>query len=107
MTEDELTQSLRRELAPLRDELAALRRALDAMQPQVAGIPLIHRALETLRQESRQIKVAVNDLAAVQMTTGEVEALHADVNKTMTKQDELEARLSVLERLMRELTERR
>jgi hypothetical protein len=78
-----------------------------AIEPQIAGIALIHRAIEALRQETRQIRVAVNDLAAVQMTAGEAEALHADVNKTMTKQDEFEARLSVVERLLRDLEKRK
>jgi len=107
MTADELTEILRRELTPIRDELAVVRRSVDAMAPQVAGIPLLHRAVDGLRQESRQIKVAVNDLAAIQVTSGEIEALHADVNKTMSREDELEARLSVVERMVRELSERR
>ncbi len=100
MTNEELALILRRELAPLQRDLAA-------MAPQVAGIPLIHRAVEALRHDSRQIRAAINDLAAVQMTKGEAEALHADVDKALTKDDELEARLSVLERQIRELQERR
>ena len=97
MTNDELTETLRRELRPI----------LDRLEPLVAGIPLIHRNIEALRREAREIRAAVNDLAALQMTSGEAAALHADVDKTMTKQDELETRLTVVERLVRELTERR
>jgi hypothetical protein len=70
-------EMLRAELAPIVDRLAAI-------EPQVAGIALIHRAIESLRHETRQVRVAVNDIAAVQMTAGEAEALHGDVNKTMT-----------------------
>jgi hypothetical protein len=90
-------------LETLRAELAPIHARLAAIEPLAAGIPLIHRAIEQLRHESRQIKIAVNDIAAVQMTSGEAEALHGDVNKTMTKQDELEARLSVVERLLAEM----
>jgi hypothetical protein len=54
MTEDEL-ETLRRELTPIRDELAAVRRAVDAMAPQVAGIPFLHRAVEALQQEYAEI----------------------------------------------------
>ena len=121
----ELTlEALRAELAPIRDEQAATRAEvariharlgaidarlgaiearLGAIEPLAAGIPLLHRAIEQLRHESRQIKIAVNDIAAVQMTAGEAEALHTDVNKTMTRQDQLEARLATVERLIEEL----
>lgn len=103
MTEDDFRQILRAELTPMQEQLGFLRRDVVAMQPHVAGIPLINRAIEALRHESRQIKVAVNDLAAIQMTAGEAEALHGDVDKTMTRQDELEARLLIVERLIKEL----
>jgi hypothetical protein len=48
---------------------------------------------------------AVGDIAAVQFTSGEAEALHSDVNKTMTGHDELEARIITLERQVKELQE--
>jgi hypothetical protein len=41
------------------------------------------------------------------MTSGEATALHEDVNKTMTKQPELEARLATVERLVREMRDKR
>jgi hypothetical protein len=37
------------------------------------------------------------------VTAGEAEALHLDLNRTMTKQDEIEARLATVERLIRKL----
>ena len=46
------------------------------------GLPLINRALTVLPGSPFE-KVAVNDLARVQIATGEIEALHADVNKLM------------------------
>jgi hypothetical protein len=108
VTRDELTETLRRELAPLRDDLIAMQERLSrAIEPLVAGIPLLHRGIEALRQDVRQIRAAVNDLAAVQMTSGEATALHEDVNKTMTRQDEFESRLAVVERIVRELEQRR
>jgi chromosome segregation ATPase len=84
-------------LEQLRTELEPLRRDIAAMRPQIAGVPLLQRAIETLRREMRAVRAAVNDLAAVQMTTGEAEALHTDIDATMTKQDQLEARINVLE----------
>lgn len=100
---DEFDALLQRHLAPIREQMEYMRRDVAATQPLVAGIPLIHRAVEELRNQTRQIKIAVNDLAAIQMTSGEADALNTDVDKTMTKQDELEARVITLERLVREL----
>lgn len=97
MSDTPLTlEALRAELAPIRSQLAA-------MEPLAAGVQVLGRAIEALRHDARQIKAAVNDLAKLQMTSGEAEALHDDVNKAATKQDELEARLSVVERIVREL----
>ena len=56
-------------LEELRAELSPIRSRLAAIEPHVAGIPLIHRDLEALRHDVRQIKAAINDLAAVQMTS--------------------------------------
>jgi hypothetical protein len=65
----ELTlETLRAELAPIAAELASIARRLGAIEPLMAGIPIFHRGLEELRHQTRQIKVALNDLAAVQMT---------------------------------------
>jgi hypothetical protein len=90
-------------LEALRAELAPITRRLAAIEPAAAGIPFIQRGIETLRHEIRQIKFAINDVAAIQMTSGEAEALHDDVDKTMNKQNELEARIVTLERLIKEL----
>jgi hypothetical protein len=59
-------EALRAEFAPIVDRLAAI-------EPLVAGIPLLHRAIGELRHETRQIKAAVNDRARVQTTAGEIE----------------------------------
>jgi hypothetical protein len=66
MTDVELTQALRLELAPIRAELAtvhtelkAVHCALNSMQPQLALVPLILRDLAALQQDWRQIKVAL------------------------------------------------
>jgi len=90
-------------LGAIDGRLGAIDARLGAIEPLAAGIPLLHRAIEQLRHESRQIRVAVNDISAVQMTAGEAEALHTDVDKTMTRQDQIEARLATVERLVEEL----
>jgi len=50
---------LRAELAPMREKLDAVESALSAMRPQVAGIPLIQRAVSVIQQEQRLLKAAI------------------------------------------------
>jgi prefoldin subunit 5 len=92
MTDEELTETLRRELAPMRSELATIRARVD-------GLPLIGSAIETLRHDVRTLRAAINDMARINITAGEVEALHADIDRLQTKQLELETRLTTLERI--------
>ena len=94
MTEVTL-ETLRAELAPVQ---ADLKKALSF----VDGIPLIHRSLTVLRQETRALKAALNEIAAVQVTSGEIQALHADVNRVEEEYAELARRLATVERLLAE-----
>jgi hypothetical protein len=55
----------------------------------------------------RSRRGAFNDFARENVTAGEIEALHTDVNAVQTKQDELETRIVTMERLIRELQEGR
>jgi hypothetical protein len=108
MSDDELAQTLRLELAPIRDELASVRRAVDAMQPQVAGIPLLHRAIETLRQESRPIERLVREVTEA-ATAPITDPIHDNV---ATKTDlgeakaELKADIALVRGEMREMESR-
>jgi predicted nucleic acid-binding Zn-ribbon protein len=107
----ELTlELLREELAPIRAEqaairaeLAAIRAELAAMRPLVNGIPLIQRVVSAIQQEQRMLKSAINDLARVQFTSGEAEALHGDVNTIQSTHLELETRIVTLEQRVRKL----
>jgi len=57
------------------------------------------RGLDVLRQDVRLIRAAVNDIARTEVTSGEVEALHHDVNKLQQSVAELEVRLEAVEGL--------
>jgi prefoldin subunit 5 len=79
---------------------------LDRIEPQLKpmaakldGLPTITRALTVVQQELRALKAAFNDFARTNVTTGEIEALHEDINRVMAQQTELETRLATLERL--------
>jgi predicted nucleic acid-binding Zn-ribbon protein len=97
----------REALTAVREDIVAIRRRLDTMEPVINGIPIINQKLTELRHEVRQVKTAVNDFAREQVTPGEIEALHADVNKTMSKDDALEARIATIEQRLARLEEQR
>ena len=101
----ELTlETLRGELASLEGRLRsdlATRKDLDTFS---SGLSLIgtnvHQMREDIRemrQDIRMLRAAVNDMARINITGGEVEALHDDLQRVIAKQDNLEARLLVLE----------
>jgi chromosome segregation ATPase len=120
----ELTlEMLREELAPIRTRLdalggevagtrtrldalggavAGLRADLAAIRPNVEGIPLLQRAISTIHQEQRMMKIAINEMARAQFTSAEVEALHSDVNSVQATHLELETRIVTLEREVKE-----
>jgi hypothetical protein len=95
ITLEALREILRAELAPIRDELAVVRARVD-------GIPLIWSAVDAVQRDMRMLRAAINDMARTNITAGEVEALHADVDKVQSKQLELETRIITLERLIKE-----
>ena len=43
------------------------------------------------------LRAAINDMARVNITAGEVEALHTEIDRMQTTQMELETRLAALE----------
>lgn len=111
----ELTlETLRSELAPIRAQFAGLETRLAALDAKVAplraqldGLPLISRSLTVLQQETRALRAAFNDFARTNVTAGEIDALHADVNRVQAENAELQARLATVERLVDELQGRR
>jgi hypothetical protein len=83
--------------------LAMLRR-LEAKVDHLSDDSAAHtRMLDILQQDTRLIRAAVNDIARVDVTSGEVEALHQDVNRVQAQNAELAAKVATLERIVREL----
>jgi hypothetical protein len=85
---DNLRQLLRQELAPILAKLD--------------GLPLLNRSFTVLRQDMRDLRAAFNDFARTNVTAGEIEVLHADVNRVQAENAELAARLATVERLLQE-----
>jgi len=92
----------RARLHALGGEVAGLRADMAAIRPNVEGIPLLQRAISTIHQEQRMMKIAINEMARAQFTSAEVEALHSDVNSVQATHLELETRIVTLEREVKE-----
>jgi predicted nucleic acid-binding Zn-ribbon protein len=92
----------REELAPLSARMDKLAATVEAMRPNVEGIPVLHRAIGTIHQEQRMMKAAINEIARTQFTSSEVQALHADVNAVQARDTELETRILTLQREIKE-----
>jgi ubiquinone biosynthesis protein UbiJ len=97
MTDTPLAEHIRE---IVRTELAPMRAQLD-------GLPLINRTATAIQQLVRSLRGAFHDFALTNPTSGEIEALHTDVNRVQAENAELAARVMTLERLVRELGERK
>ncbi len=94
-------------LAGLDAKLAGLDAKVSPMRAQLDGLPLINRSLTVLQQETRALRAAFNDFARTKVTAGEIEALHADVNRVQAENAELQTRLATIERLLEDVQKRR
>src|ERR1700685_230953 len=73
-------------------DLVAVKGDLIAVKTEVGGHT---RTLDVLRQDVRMIRAAVNDIARIDVTSGEVEALHHDLNRVEKELAELAARVEI------------
>jgi chromosome segregation ATPase len=94
------------EMATVKSELGDVRIRVDGLAAEMAnvrvrvdGLPLLGVAVETLRVDLRMTRAAINDMARINISAGEVEAMHTDIDRTMARQDAIETRLATLERL--------
>jgi len=90
------------EMANVRTRVDGLASEMTNVRIRVDGLPLLGVAIDTLRQDVRMTRAAINDIARINITAGEVEAMHTDINRTMSRQDAIETRLATLERLAEE-----
>jgi prefoldin subunit 5 len=102
VTEDDLRAALRAELAPIKAQLDGLRQELATVRAHTDGIPLLGSAIEIIRRDVRLLKAAVNDIGKTNITSGEVEALHDDLDRVQAESMALATRIATLERLISE-----
>jgi hypothetical protein len=91
MTEVSL-EELRAELAPMKDDISAMKIKLDSL-PSVADYP---------SKRTARLRAVFNDFALQNVTPGEIQTLHDDVSRVREQNREFEARIATLERLLAE-----
>jgi DNA repair ATPase RecN len=99
MSDDDF-RTILRAIDGLQAELASVREQLKIIEIKVSGIPLIAESTHDLRRDLRMVKAAINDMARVNITAGEVEALHEEIDKIQAENAELATRLATVERLL-------
>jgi DNA repair ATPase RecN len=88
----------------LAEQLSQMRTDIEAIKIHVSGLPLIATTLHELRDDARDVradirmvKAAINDMARINITAGEVETLHAELDRLADAQIDIRARLALLE----------
>jgi predicted nucleic acid-binding Zn-ribbon protein len=97
--------NVRAELADVKGDIRAIRADIGPMRAQLDGLPLLQRNLTITQQEVRSLKAAFNDFALTNVTKGEIESLHSDVNRVQAENAILAVRMETAERLIREIQE--
>jgi len=81
-------------LKVMQGDIAGLKTDMAAVKTEVR----VHsRTLEILLQEGRLLRAAVNDFAKENVTPGEVEAIHHDLNRLRHEVSELTVRVEMIE----------
>jgi chromosome segregation ATPase len=88
---------LKSEVTGLKSDVADLKSEVVVVGARVIRLPLIGSAIEVLQRDNRLLRAAINDLSRTNITAGEVEALHTDVDRALAGQARLEARIATLE----------
>jgi hypothetical protein len=81
----------------VRSEVAGVCSEVAMVRARVDGLPIIGNAIDVLQRAMRMLRAAINDLARTNITAGEVQALHDDLDRALAKQADLEARVAALE----------
>jgi hypothetical protein len=86
--------ALASDVGTLRSDVQA---RFNAIEARVIGLPIIGEAITVLQRDTRMRTAAVNDMARVNMTAGEAERLHTELERITAKQMELEGRILLIE----------
>jgi DNA repair ATPase RecN len=85
-------------------KFAPLYAEIETIKIQISGLPLVAQSLHEIREDSRQIRqelrmlrAAINDMARINITGGEVEAIHTDLQRIDFDLLDLKTRIANLE----------
>jgi chromosome segregation ATPase len=95
------------ELGPIKARLDGMQAELGPIKVRLDGMPVLHRHLMTTQQDIRMLTAAFNDFARENATKGEMEALHADLNRVQAEYATLAVRMETAERQIRDLQDAR
>jgi hypothetical protein len=91
----DILKDLQRQMTELRTDVSDIRRgSLPRLEAEVSTLV---RATSGLQQDTRMIRAATNDMAHTRFSTGEVEALHTELDQLRANVLEHETRLYMLE----------
>ena len=90
----EILKVIQGDIAGLKTDMSSVKADLGGVKTEVR----VHsRTLDILLQESRLLRAAVNDFAKENVTPGEVEAIHHDLNRLRHEVSELTVRVEMIE----------
>jgi hypothetical protein len=89
-----LLRALDAKIDRIAGDLAVVKTDVIAVKTDVAAHT---RTLDILRQDARMVRAAINDIAHTEVTSGEVEALHHDLNRVEKDLAQLAARVEIIE----------
>ena len=105
LTLEDVQREMRAGFAALKAELTDVKSEIALVRARVDGLPLIGSAIEVLQRDHRLLRAAVNDLARTDITAGEVQALHDDVDRALAGQAQLETRVATPRKASRTTTD--
>src|SRR6266481_3165188 len=92
---------LKTDVSAVKTDLAGVKTDLAGVKTDLAGVKTevrVHsRTLDILLQEGRLLRAAVNDFAKENVTPGEVEAIHHDLNRLPQEVSALTVRVEMIE----------
>lgn len=90
----EILMVIQGDIAGVKGDVASLKADMTSVKSELR----VHsRTLDVLLQEGRLLRAAVNDIAKENVTPGEVEAIHHDLNRLRHEMSALTVRVDMIE----------
>jgi len=93
----EILKDIQKRVAGLDERLSRVDSTTGILPRLEAEVATLVRATAGLQQDVRMVRAAVNDMAHTRVSTGEIEALHTELDQLRVNVQEHETRLHMLE----------